>query len=397
MSSQTRPQSWRIVHVLRSPVGGLFRHVLDLAAEQSRSGHMVGVVCDSNTGGALADEQLAAIAMVLRLGITRVPMARNPGWGDIATLRQIGNILSPLRPDIVHGHGAKGGLYARLAVVDNDDTACDPARIYTPHGGSLHFRSSRPSGFVFLGAERFLLRRTDAIIFESAFGAREFRRKVGEPVCASAVVHNGLRQADFNLVPRDPDTTDFLFLGELRVLKGLDLLLSAMARLWKSGEHEPTLTVVGDGPDAAALKAQARPFGKVVRFLPPEPAECALKRGKCVVLPSRAESLPYVVLEGLSTGLPVIATDVGGVSEIFGDHAGRFMVPPDNAAALADRMGEFLTDPGPFEASAVELRNHLKTAFSIEAMAASVLGIYARAIGGTDSLTPDSLSELNAY
>ncbi|MEM8878027.1 MAG: glycosyltransferase family 4 protein [Pseudomonadota bacterium] len=397
MTQQRRAASWRIVHVLRSPVGGLFRHVLDLAAEQSRSGHNVGIICDASTGGALAEQQLAAIAMVLRLGTTRVPMARNPGWGDVATLRHVGEVLSSLAPDIVHGHGAKGGLYARLAKIESDDIDLDPARIYTPHGGSLHFRRSRPTGLVFLGTERFLLRHTDAIIFESEFGAREFRRKIGEPACESAVVHNGLRQADFNLASHDPDATDFLFLGELRELKGLDVLLYAMARLWKSGVHEPTLTVVGDGPDAAALKAQAKPFGKVVRFFPPEPAEKALKRGKCVVLPSRAESLPYVVLEGLSSGLPVIATNVGGIPEIFGNMTSKFVVPPDNVVALASRLGEYLTEPGAFEASTVELRNHLKEAFSIEAMSASVLDVYGRVIEQPDALTSDSFSELNAY
>jgi glycosyltransferase involved in cell wall biosynthesis len=388
---------WKIVHILRAPIGGLFRHVLDLSAEQSRAGHLVGIVCDSSTGGHFAEQQLAAISPVLRLGVTRVAMARNPGLGDLATLRTVGELLTGLGPDVVHGHGAKGGLYGRLAKLQSEQVEQDPVRIYTPHGGSLHYNRSSPAGFVFLNAERFLLRHSDAIIFESHYGAEEFRHKIGEPPCEAAVVHNGLRQADFNLALRDADATDFLFLGELRDLKGLDVLLSAMARIWKSGAHEPTLTVVGDGPDAAALKAQAKPFGRVVRFLPPEPAINAFRRAKCVVLPSRAESLPYVVLEGLSSGLPVIASNVGGIPEIYGEKSASFLVPDGDPAALAQRMGDFLDDPGSFEASVVDLRNRLNTSFSIESMTAAVLDIYAGAMDARTALTSDSFSELNAY
>jgi glycosyltransferase involved in cell wall biosynthesis len=397
LNTQNQRPVLRIVHVLRAPVGGLFRHVLDLAAEQSRQGHMVGIICDSTTGGAFAKEQLAAIRMVLRLGVKTIAMARNPGWGDIKTLRKIGETLSGIKPDVLHGHGAKGGLYARLAKVSVGTDNPDPARIYTPHGGSLHYTRSSLSGFIFLSAERFMMNRGDAIIFESHFGKREFVRKVGQPGCEVAVVHNGLRKADFDLAPRDPDGTDFLFLGELRHLKGLDVLLASMKQLWKSGPHEPTLTVVGDGPDAAELKARAKPFGRVVRFMPPEQALRAFRRARCVVLPSRAESLPYVVLEGLSSGLPVIATNVGGISEIYGNAAGRFLVKPDDSKALANKMGEFLADPKPFESAAIDLRSQLRESFSSEAMTQSVLRVYGQVLGQEIALTPDSVSRLNAY
>jgi glycosyltransferase involved in cell wall biosynthesis len=397
LNTKTQLPVLRIVHVLRAPVGGLFRHVLDLAAEQSRQGHIVGIICDSTTGGAFAKEQLAAIRMVLRLGVKTMAMARNPGWGDLATMQQIGAILSGMKPNVVHGHGAKGGLYARLAKVETTPDTPAPVRIYTPHGGSLHYTRSSLSGFLFLSAERFLMNRGDAIIFESQFGKREFIRKVGQPRCAVEVVHNGLRKADFDLAPRDPDGTDFLFLGELRHLKGLDVLLSALKQLWKSGPHEPTLTVVGDGPDAAELKARAKPFGRVVRFLPPEQAFRAFRRARCVVLPSRAESLPYVVLEGLSSGLPVIATNVGGISEIYGEAAARFLVKPDDSTALAKRLGEFLNDPKPFEGGTIDLRSQLRESFSSEAMTQSILRVYGRVLGQEVALTPDSVSGLNAY
>ena len=70
MTAQTdRPL--RVLHVLRAPLGGLFRHVVDLAREQAARGHAVGLVADSLTGGDRANDELSALAPKLKLGVTR--------------------------------------------------------------------------------------------------------------------------------------------------------------------------------------------------------------------------------------------------------------------------------------------------------------------------------------
>jgi glycosyl transferase family 4 len=104
-----------ILHVLRAPVGGLFRHVCDLARGQAARGHRVGVVADAASGGDRADAALADLAPALALGLTRVPMTRNIGGGDLAAIRHVGQRATELGVDVLHGHGAKGGAYARLA------------------------------------------------------------------------------------------------------------------------------------------------------------------------------------------------------------------------------------------------------------------------------------------
>ena len=78
--------TYRILHVFRAPLGGLFRHVLDVARAQAERGHDVGVFCDSNTGGERADQVLAELSPLLTLGVTRVPMLRNPSPTDMATI-----------------------------------------------------------------------------------------------------------------------------------------------------------------------------------------------------------------------------------------------------------------------------------------------------------------------
>ncbi len=66
----------RIIHCFRSPVGGIFRHVRDLAIEHSKAGHDVGIVCDSTTGGAFEDKLFDQIRPYLSLGLTRIPINR---------------------------------------------------------------------------------------------------------------------------------------------------------------------------------------------------------------------------------------------------------------------------------------------------------------------------------
>ncbi|MBW7947649.1 MAG: glycosyltransferase, partial [Sphingomonadaceae bacterium] len=105
--------SLRIVHCFRAPVGGVFRHVRDLAVAQAAAGHQVGFICDSTTGGALEDSYFAAIADSLALGVTRMPIGRNIGPGDVAAGWRTYRTIKKLRPDVLHGHGAKGGALAR--------------------------------------------------------------------------------------------------------------------------------------------------------------------------------------------------------------------------------------------------------------------------------------------
>lgn len=104
----------RIVHCFRSPVGGIFRHVRDLTAAQVAAGHSVGIVCDLTTGGDFEEKLFAAMQSSLALGVHRTPMQRHIGPGDLASAWRTFRIIKGLQPDILHGHGAKGGVYARL-------------------------------------------------------------------------------------------------------------------------------------------------------------------------------------------------------------------------------------------------------------------------------------------
>ena len=366
---------YRILHVFRAPVGGLFRHVVDLTRLQAAAGHAVGIVCDATTGGERAEQALADLAPCLTLGVVRVPMRRNPHPSDAFTLRAVRNRASQVGANVVHGHGAKGGAYARLAPLRT------PAiRAYTPHGGSYNYRPGTPLHRLYMGAEAVLARRTDVFLFESEYVAGRHRSYVGGPERVTRIVHNGLSEAEFAPIVPARDRYDLLYVGELREAKGLPVLLQAFARLRAQG-RPLRLLMVGSGPDADAVRASADRLGLscAIAFEPAQAIRPVLARGRILVVPSFAESLPYVVLEAAAAAQPLVATNVGGIPEIFGQEAGA-LVPPRDADALAGAVARVLDEaPDAREARFRALSDAVRQRFSMERMGADVLSGYAAA------------------
>jgi glycosyltransferase involved in cell wall biosynthesis len=361
----------KILHVLRSPVGGLFRHVVDLAGGQIARGHEVGIVADSTTGNHLSDAAFAALAPKLALGLTRIPIRRNPHPADLAAVWHVSRRIAAGDAEIVHGHGAKGGALARLAPAERGIV-----RAYTPHGGSLH---DAVGGRLHLLMERALKPLGRLYLFESAYSRDVYRRKLGEPSGLASVVHNGVRDEELAPIADAPGAADIVYLGELRGLKGVDVLIDAVASL-RDGGRALTAKLVGEGSDRAALEAKVAALGLSdrIEFCGARPTREALAMGRLVVLPSRAESLPYVVLEAAAAGKPLVATNVGGIPEIFGPYADRLVAPGD-AAALAQAIAATLDRPANARDRAGALRARIAEKFSVAAMVDSVLAAYQQA------------------
>jgi len=371
----------RILHVVRAPVGGLFRHVCDLANGQVERGHTVGLIADSTTGGAAAEAAIAALAPRLVLGVRRIPISREVGASDLIGLARMFRAIRTAAPDVLHGHGAKGGACARLAPV-----SATSIRVYTPHGGSLHYEPGTLRGTIFGALERPLMPRTDLFLFESAYARDTYTSRLGKPSGIVRVVCNGVGEREFEPVTPVAGATDLLFVGELRHLKGVDVLLEALARLHRNG-CLASLTIVGEGPDGETFRGQVSRLGlsEAVRFAGYRPAREAFTLARILVLPSRKESLPYVALEAAAAGVPVIATNVGGIPEIFGPFSHR-LVPPEDPTALAAAAASALADPPGLNAATGAIRTRVRQSFSLDAMVGGVIDAYREA------LTPRVLS-----
>jgi glycosyltransferase involved in cell wall biosynthesis len=366
----------RILQVLRSPVGGLFRHVADLTRGLAALGHEVGVVADSLSSDGLTVARLEALRPAAALGIHQLPIPRVIGPGDFSSPLAIRRLAQDHDVDVLHGHGAKGGLHARIGKLGTRRVA-----LYTPHGGVLHFSPKSPSGLLFQTFERMLLPATDAIVFESAFARDAFQRLIGKPRCPDPVIHNGLTDAEFEPIVPAADASDFVFIGEFREIKGIRYLLEALVGVTAPGGRPATLAMAGGGPDFERFKSDIGALGLEdrVTLLGVKPARSVLPLGRIAVVPSLAESLPYVVLEAAAAGLPVVATRVGGVPEIFGPTAGDLVAPADSAA-LQMAMQRALNDPGAAREGVAARIKHIGGAFSVTRMTSAIEALYRQVL-----------------
>jgi len=165
------------------------------------------------------------------------------------------------------------------------------------------------------------------------------------------IVHCGIEpelftQAEDTALNRQGER--LLYVGRLAAAKGLPVLLQSLATL-KLERPDIQLTVVGDGEDRAALEAEAQKLnlGSNVTFIgyqSPESVREHLRASDVFVMSSFAEGVPVVLMEAMMAGLPVVATQIAGVSELVEDGVNGFLVPPSNTEALTGRIAALLAD-----------------------------------------------------
>ena len=371
----------RIIHCFRAPVGGLFRHVLDLSGEQAARGHDVGYIIDSTVADPLTEGRLAQAAEHLRLGITRLPMGRLPGPRDLATSRAVRDAARNLRADVLHGHGAKGGAYARLAARDLRADGRNVATFYTPHGGSLHYPLASPQGLIYTAIETVpcpLYRRPDLrerlhpprlrqprrcrprgrARRPQRAAAGRFHPAQAQPRCCGLPVHRRASPAQ----------------GRRRAVAG------AGGRSPQDFPCAPSSSAPGRTRPPSTDLAEDLRIGNLVDFPGALPARTAFPLGRCLVVPSRAESMPYIVLEAAAAGMPMLATDVGGIPEIV-NGTDTPLLPAGDVGALAQAMQAFLDAPEAAKARATRLQAAVAERFTVERAAGEVLAFYAERLG----------------
>lgn len=364
----------RIIHCFRSPVGGIFRHVRDLVFKQSEAGHKIGIICDSTTGGSYEDTLFEAILPSLDLGLHRIPMARSIAPRDLSALLKTRRLITSIKPDVVHSHSAKGGVYGRMGA---RYSGCSPKTFYCPHGGAMHYDSASLKGKIFFTAERFLERMTTSLVFVSDYERKAYHEKVGQPSCPETVVFNGISPEEFIPVDLQENACDFLYIGMKRDLKGPDIFLDALKIARDTSGKNLSAWFVGDGPDEAKYDEQIQRLGLAdcVKVSNALPAREAFALADIVVVPSRAESMPYLVLEALAAQKPMVAVNVGGIPEIFAEK--KFaLVPTENPKAMADAMLKLHANSKRHQESA-SMAEQLQKNFSLNAMFENMEKLYS--------------------
>lgn len=204
-------------------------------------------------------------------------------------------------------------------------------------------------------------------------------RQLGEEGLAAdriRIIPNGLEVERFHGKVHGPIET-IVTVANLRPEKSHDVLLEAFART--AAKRRLRLRIVGDGPCRSALERQARELGlgRRVEFLGHrEDVADLLGLSDLFILPSRSEAFPNSALEAMASGLPVIASAVGGLLDLIDDGRNGLLVPPGDAGALTAAIDRLVAQPTLAAALGESARRHVRDRYSFDRMVASFEHLY---------------------
>ena len=371
------PRPLRILQVSHDlQLGGLERVVIDLAQGLRRLGHDAHI-CSLRGTGPLAAEIRAR-------GIPLWEMPWPERGADRGMFLKVFRLMREQRYDVVHTHNTHpfldGGLAAFLARV--------PVRIHTDHARPF------PDKLRYMAAERVLSYAYDKVVGVSAHTAGQLRRHEGIASRKLAVIPNGIDGSWYRdecarvdrLRLRDEAglggfRTVFGLGARLEAQKGIVFLLEAMPAIL-ARHPDAALALAGSGSLEGELKEKAHALGVAgnVRFLGPYPQLLRFyPLLDFLVLPSLWEGLPLCILEAMSLGLPIIATNVGGVGDAL--QAGRTarLVPPGDPVALARAVNVFLDDPEGARSLGRAARQDFDARHDASVMVRAYLELYGKA------------------
>ncbi|RFU64880.1 glycosyltransferase family 4 protein [Peribacillus glennii] len=328
----------RIVQLITrmDTIGGAQIHVSDLAVSLKKSGHEVYVM----TGG--------SICVIDFLKVEEIPVIYNKNIireinliKDVKALKETIRILKEISPDLVAAHTSKAGIIGRIA-----SWSLGIPCIYTPHGWSFTEGVSKKKRSLYILFEKLIGIISKGVINVSKYDEELALKHKVLPKGKMITIHNGVHDIlpsqmaalkdeppVLIMVARfDPPKTQLALLKILAKLQDID---------WK-------LNLVGDGKqlEEAMEYSEERGLSDRVCFLGARTEiPDLLAQAQVFVLISNWEGLPLSILEAMRCGLPIIASDVGGVKEAVEDSVNGFLIPKDNEMELADKLSLLLTQP----------------------------------------------------
>ncbi|MFJ2769384.1 glycosyltransferase family 4 protein [Streptomyces sp. NPDC087300] len=368
----------RVLHICQPVDGGVARVVAELAAAQAAAGLRVHVACPPESPLARSLDALPGVR------VRPWTASRSPGRTLPSEVRGVRRVVDAVAPDLVHAHSAKAGLAARLALRGAVPT------VFQPHAWSFE-AADGVTGLLARRWERAAARWSARIVCVSEAEWVTGRRAGIDG--RYTVVPNGVDPERFApadraaarerlLPPGHPARNGaplVVCVGRLCRQKGQDLLLEA----WPSVTDrfaDAQLVLVGDGPEAAPLRARA---GRPVTFAGAvADAGPWYQAADVVVLPSRWEGMALAPLEAMACARPVVITDVNGARESLPlvDRE-RCLVPPENPRALARSLIALLADGGLRDELGARGRRHVLTRHDAERSAEAVTAVYRELLG----------------
>jgi len=371
-----------VLHVIEATIGGTRRHVVDACRGLRARGVRVTLAASALREPRFRDD-LDALARE-GVEVREVPLVRaiRP-HKDLAHTLALRALLKELRPDIVHTHSSKAGAIGRLASWSTGIGV----RVHTPHTFAFLFGAmfSSTSRALFRAVEKELARKTDRFIAVSEDEAATFATADFVPASKLRIVGNGIDPAPFeNAVALDrtglgvPQHAPLaLVVGLLNVAKGQDLALRALATPVLGNVH---LAFAGTGELEASLRSLARELGveSRVHFLGwREDVPSLLATCDAVLVPSRWEGMPYIVLEAMAAARPVVATPVDGARAMLADGKAGRLCRSSESPDIAEGLAAVLKlDADSRRTLGREGQAKVRAGFTLERMVDGLLDVY---------------------
>jgi len=301
---------------------------------------------------------------------------------DVAGFAAVARALSSLAPDVIHAQDRRAGLVAsvvagrRIPVVMTMHGVPDRAAGRWVTAGPLHGRRPGISGGSRLIADAVVARRVSCTVAPSRAMAAFLHRELRVPLHRVTVIHSGVR------IPaprrREREIGTFATIGSFAPCKATPRLVEAFIPI---AAQEPSLRLrmIGDGADRAHCETLVRAAGidgRVEFTGYRSDIEAQLERADVFVLPSVNENLPLALLEAMASGLPCIASDVGGVHEVLDNGCG-VLVAPGDIRALGAAMNRLIADPELAARLGTAARRRVATQFSLARCADEHLSLWS--------------------
>lgn len=333
-----------VLHVVGDSVGGIRKHIHDVIFGLNEEFNFF-YICSHNVDDNFKIDLTEM--KKLSVNVEQLKINKKPSFNDIRNIIYICKFIKLNKIDIVHGHGAKGGVYARAA-----GKLAQKKVIYTPHGGVVHSMFNRYEDYIYSNIERVLKLTTDLYVFESNYTKNSFLNKIkaSDDDINFVVNYNGVStecssfscsSADEKLIDK---TLSIGFFGMLRAEKGVLFSLSVIKALIK--KYPINFYIYGDGHLYEQISdiIKNESLGNRV-FLQGYTNDVLDKMSKVdiVFIPSLFESFGYVAVEAMLLRKPFVVSDAGALPEVCGDNY-PYMYSHESVHAAVSAFDKILED-----------------------------------------------------